>query len=106
MKWRARLKSGTTSWLPLWRSVGRLNPARAHELARRAARIPDHVSLGRVPLGEWEESPEGTLMDSTPAVAQEIVVLLRERPDRAEREDRLGEEIALGDQWSEAECSE
>jgi hypothetical protein len=40
---------------------GRLNPVRAHELARRAARIPDHASLGRVPLGEWEESPEGTL---------------------------------------------
>jgi hypothetical protein len=45
-------------------------------------------------------------MDSTLAIAQEIVLLLRERPDRAEREDRLCEEIALGDQWSQAECSE
>jgi hypothetical protein len=34
---------------------GRSNPERAHELARRAEVIPDHVSLGRTPLAEWED---------------------------------------------------
>lgn len=31
---------------------GRLNPERAHELARQAVGIPDDVSLGKTPLTE------------------------------------------------------
>jgi hypothetical protein len=30
-------------------------PERAHEAARQAAGIPDHISLGREPLDETEE---------------------------------------------------
>jgi len=35
--------------------LGRWMPQRAHELARRAAGIPDHVTLGREPLDETED---------------------------------------------------
>jgi hypothetical protein len=35
--------------------LGRWMPERAHELARQAAGIPDHVSLGREPLDESED---------------------------------------------------
>jgi hypothetical protein len=35
--------------------LGRWMPERAHELARQAADIPDHVSLGREPLDQSED---------------------------------------------------
>jgi hypothetical protein len=39
--------------LMLKSDFGRADPKRVHELARRAVGIPDHVELGRTPLGEW-----------------------------------------------------
>ena len=35
--------------------LGRWLPERAHELARQAAGIPDHVGLGHEPLDESED---------------------------------------------------
>ena len=34
---------------------GRAEPQHVHELARRAAGIPDHVRIGETPLADWQE---------------------------------------------------
>ncbi len=44
--------------LMLKSDFGRANPKRTHEIARRAVGIPDHVTLGRTPLAEWEDESE------------------------------------------------
>jgi hypothetical protein len=51
---RALVRMYGTEELLLKSDFGRADPKRAHEIARRAAGIPDHVSLGRTPLDECD----------------------------------------------------